>query len=275
MINFNAITEYCKQTNACKLKDTYHSSLAAAEIKMKEQNEDVFCRSKIGTKFALQHKRDAYLKKNPEAFHTLDHIKSNYDNYSIMKSAKGQTKDLKAVSTKDFCDLSEIMKEIRLPFSVDVYRAMEPQDFNIGRITPEQFFKEYYKEGKEVVVPIYMSTSFDKNIAYRFAEKNPHRFIINLKVDKDIPAVYMEKLCPGDDEVYGHEQELNIIRNAKLVLGKVRQTVNPWDNQKIYELDAHVTGFVDVKPEPEPVYEYNEEDLELLSAIRDFIKNNQ
>ena len=63
------------------------------------------------------------------------------------------------------------MKGIRLPRDVNVHRAMEANDFNIGRILPEEFFARYYQEGKTVTIPIYMSTSLDKDIAYRFAKR--------------------------------------------------------------------------------------------------------
>ena len=46
---------------------------------------------------------------------------------------------IKSSPLKD--DLSEIMKNIRLPEPVTVYRAMESQDFNIGRMLPEEFFE--------------------------------------------------------------------------------------------------------------------------------------
>ena len=224
--------------------------------------------SPIALRIQLQRLRDMYIKKHPDAFITLDHIKSNYDNWMVLNSVQGQTKDLQAVSTEDFCNLSEIMKGIRLPRAVDVHRAMEANDFNIGRMLPEEFLTEYYREGKSIVVPIYMSTSLDKNIAYRFAKDKPERFIINLKVDKDVPAVYMEGFCPGDGKAFGYEDEINIIRNAKIILGKLSKTINPLNNKKIYEIDGHVTGFVDVPSVPMPKYQPDDEELALIEEMK-------
>lgn len=117
---------------------------------------------------------------------------------------------------------------------------MEARDFNISRLTPDEFFKEYFKEGKVVTEPIYMSTSLDKNIAYRFAQNNPYRFIINLKVPKGHPAVYMEKLAPGDAKHYGGEEEITIIKNSLVKLKKLKKKINSLNNQPIYEIDATV-----------------------------------
>ena len=216
----------------------------------------------------LQSIRDAYIKEHPEAYMTLDHIKSNYDNTRIIGSVKGQTKALDAVSTEDFSNLSEIMKGIRTPEEMTVYRAMEGGDFNIGSISPEEFFAQYYKEGKTVTVPIYMSTSLDQNIAFRFAKKNPNRFIIKLKVPKDTPAVYMENLAPGDGAAYGYEDELNIIRNANVRFGKVTQKINPLNNQKVYELEGTVVGFRDVPVAPQPEFQMDDEMMELMRALQ-------
>ena len=233
--------------------------------------KDVF-EKKSDTNSCLKSKmlklRDDYIKENPDAFITLDHIKSNYDNWHVLKSVENQTMDLQAVSTEDFCDLSEIMKSIRTPESITVYRAMEANDFNIGRISPEEFFEEYYSNGKKVIVPIYMSTSLDKNIAYRFAKNNPNRFIIKLNIPKNHPAVYMENLAPNDDEHYGNEEEINVIKNSEIVIKNLTKIKNPLNNKEIYQIEGDIVGFKDIKPKPKEEITFDDESLALLEALK-------
>lgn len=228
---------------------------------------DTFKRNFDNLKSKMLELRQAYLEQNPDAFITLDHIKSNYDNSFVVKSVVNQTKDLQAVSTDDFCNLSEIMKSIRLPEAVTVYRAMEANDFNIGRLKPEDFIKEYFEDGKNVVVPIYMSTSLDKNIAFRFAKDNPYRFIIKLNVPQNHPAVYMEELTPNDGEYYGYEEEINVIKNSEVILKNLKKIKNPLNNKEIYQIEGDVVGFKDVKP-PKRELVMDEEMLELLNALK-------
>ncbi len=233
----------------------------------KTLERDVFEKNVNELKRNLLEIRNKYIENNKNAFITLDHIKSNYDNHYIIKSVFNQTRDLQAVSTEDFCDLSEIMKNIRLPQNITVYRAMEAADFNIGRIAPEKFFEEYFSEGKKVVVPIYMSTSFNKNIAFRFAEKNPYRFIIKLNLPKNHPAVYMENLTPNDANHYGNEEEINVIKNSEIIIKNLKKVTNPLNNKEIFEIEGDVIGFVDVKPKPKEEFKFNDDMLELLKVI--------
>lgn len=237
----------------------------------KTPEKDVF-EKKSDTNSCLKSKmlklRDDYIKENPEAFITLDHIKSNYDNWHILKSVKNQTKDLQAVSTEDFSELSEIMKSIRTPEAITVYRAMEANDFNIGRMLPEEFFEQYYFEGKKVIVPIYMSTSLDKNIAYRFAKSNPNRFIIKLNIPKNHPAVYMENLAPNDGEHYGNEEEINVIKNSEIVIKNLTKIKNPLNNKELYQIEGDVVGFKDIKPKPKEEITFDDESLALLEAMK-------
>ncbi|MBR1460784.1 hypothetical protein IJ596_04040 [bacterium] len=252
--------------NSCKLKQ-----LAKRVSKTAEENklQDNFELSLDALKDKLIKIRDAYIEENPESFLTLDHFKSNYDNYFyLLNSIKGQSSKLNGYSTEDFCNLSEIMKSIRLPQRTTVYRAMQASDFGIGNITPEKFFEKYYKEGKIVTMPIYMESTFDKNVAYRFAgKKDENRFIIKLNVPKDTPAVYMERLTPGDGDVYGNEDELNIIKNSILKFGKLTKTTNPRNGEPIYEVDAEILGFRDIKPAPKQEFEMDNEMRELFEAM--------
>ena len=241
-------------------------SLNAAKKTSAVLTKDVFESTKSPLRARLLAIREAFIKNNPDSFLTLDHIKSNYDNSWIIGSVENQTKDLQAISTKDFSNLSEIMKGIRLPESITVYRAMEAGDFGIGRLLPDEFFNEYYEEGKNVTVPIYMSTSLDKNIAFRFAEKNPYRFIIKLNVPQNHPAVYMEELTPGD--AYDKEDEVNIIRNSQIILKNLQKIKNPLNNKEIYQIEGDVVGFKDVKPEPEKEFAMDAEMLELFNLFK-------
>lgn len=233
----------------------------------KTLEKDLFEKNINNLKRKLLEIRNSYIENNKEAFLTLDHIKSNFDNHYVLKSVQGQTRDLQAVSTEDFCDLSEIMKNIRLPQKITVYRAMEAADFNIERIVPEKFFEEYFSEGKKVVVPIYMSTSLNKNIAFGFAEKNPYRFIIKLNLPKDHPAVYMENLTPNDANHYGNEEEINVIKNSEVVIKNLKKITNPLNNKEIYEIEGDIVGFIDVKPKPKEEFKFNDDMLELLKVI--------
>lgn len=268
MITLKTIKMFCQTAQDCKLKQVFRQNRAAViPLNNKNLSCDTIEISENALKNKLLQVRDNYIAQNPEAFNTLDHIKSNYDNSWIIKSVENQTKALDAVSTDDFCNLSEIMKGVRLPEDVEVYRAMEAGDFNIGRLTPDEFFKQYFKEGKVVTVPIYMSTSLDKNIAYRFAKNNPYRFIINLKVPKGHPAVYMEKLAPGDALHYRNEEEINIIKNSLVKFDKVSKKINPLNSQQIYEIDGTVIGFKDIPPPPPKEFVMDDEMQELLKAI--------
>jgi len=228
---------------------------------------DIFEKDLTRLKTKLLEIRTSYLRRNPEAFITLDHMKSNYNNHFIIKSVIEQTKALQAVSTEDFCNLSEIMKNIRLPEAITVYRAMEARDFNIGRLTPEEFFNEYFSEGKKVVVPVYMLSSLDKNIAFRFASNKPYRFIIKLDVPQNHPAVYMEELAPNDGEVFDNEEEVSIIRNSEVILKNVKKIKNPLDNKEIYQVEGEVIGFRDVIPKQKEEIAIDDDMLELLEAI--------
>lgn len=228
---------------------------------------DIFEKDLARLKTRLLEIRTSYLRQNPEAFITLDHMKSNYNNPRIIKSVIGQTKALQAVSAEDFCNLSEIMKNIRLPEAITVYRAMEASDFNIGRLTPEEFFNEYFCEGKKVVVPVYMLSSLDKNVAFRFAENKPYRFIIKLDVPQNHPAVYMEKLAPSDGEVFDNEEEISVIRNSEVILKNVKKIRNPLNNQEIYQVEGEVIGFRYVEPKPKEEIALDDDMLELLEAI--------
>lgn len=237
----------------------------------KVPEKDVFVKktdSNINLKSKMIKLRDDYIKENPDAFITLDHIKSNYDNWHVLKSVENQTNDLQAVSTEDFCDLAEIMKSIRTPEAITVYRAMEANDFNIGRISPEEFFEKYYSDGKKVIVPIYMSTSLDKNIAFRFAKDNPYRFMIKLNIPKDHPAVYMENLAPKDDEHYGNEEEVNVIKNSEIVIKNLTKVKNPLNNKEIYQIEGDIVGYKDIKPKPKEEVVFDDESLALLEALK-------
>ena len=253
--------------NTCKLKQL---AKRACRQELKTDLQDNFELSTQALKEKLLQIRDDYLKDKPEDFLVLDHFKSNYDNYFyVLNSVKGQSKKLHGYSTEDFCNLSEIMKNIRLPQKTTVYRAMQGSDFGIGEITPEKFFEKYYKEGKIVTMPIYMESTFDKNVAYRFArKKGEDRFIIKLNVPKDTPAVYMEKLAPGDGETYDYEDELNIIKNSILKFGKLTKTTNPYNGKPIYEVEAEILGFRDIKPAPREKFEMDEDMKELFEAIQ-------
>ncbi len=269
-MNIKAIKIFCQNYPQCKLQQVLshiRTSKAAESTNLAPLTEDVVQLSREGLVDDLLRVRNNYLAENKDAFITLDHIKSNYDNSYVLGSVKNQTDELNAVSTEDFCNLSEIMKGIRLPRDVNVHRAMEANDFNIGRILPEEFFARYYQEGKTVTIPIYMSTSLDKDIAYRFAKDNPYRFVINLKVPKDTPAVYMEKLAPCDDVVYQNEQEINVIKNAIVRFGKMKKSVNPLTQKPVYEVEGTVVGYKDVPPPPKETFEFDEEAMELLRAM--------
>ena len=269
-MNIKAIKIFCQNYPECKLQHVLshiQGTKTANTTNLAPLTEDVVQLSREGLIENLLKVRDNYIAKNNDAFITLDHIKSNYDNSYVLKSVKNQTDELNAVSTEDFCNLSEIMKGIRLPQDVNVHRAMEANDFNIGRILPEEFFAKYYQEGKTVTIPIYMSTSLDKNIAYRFAKDNPYRFVINLKVPKDTPAVYMEKLAPNDDIVYNNEQEINIIKNAIVKFGKMKKSVNPITQKPVYEVEGTVVGYKDVPPAPRETFQFDDEAMELLKAL--------
>ena len=215
--------------------------------------QDVFEKKTNILKNKLLEVRNAYLKNNKDAYITLDHIKTNFDNWFVRKSVENQNKDLQAVSTEDFCNLSEIMKNIRTPEEITIYRAMEARDFNIDEILPEEFFRNYYSKNKKITVPIYMSSSLDKNVAYRFAKSNPYRFIIKLNIPKGHPAVYMENLAPNDTNHFDNEQEINVIRNSEIIIKNLKKTINPLSNNEIYELEGDVIGFKDIKPKPKEV----------------------
>ena len=112
-----------------------------------------------------------------------------------------------------------------------------------------------------------MSTSLDENIAYRFAKKNPYRFIIKLNIPQDHPAVYMEELAPNDGEHYGYEEEINVIRNSEVVLKNLKKVINPLNNKEIYQIEGDITGFKDIAPKPKEEFVMDEM-LELLNAIK-------
>ena len=270
MISTEVISSFCRTNNTCKLKSAIKALSAplATVTCLAPLQSDVFVPRQKDIREELLDIRGKYLSTNSEAFLTLDHIKSNYDNNYLTSSISNQTKNLDAVSTDDFCGLSEILENIKTPKDMIVYRAMEAGDFNIGRLTPEQFFEEYYKEGKTVTVPIYMSTSLDKNIAYRFAKDNPFRFLIKLNVPKDTPAVYMENLTPGDP--YDNEDELLVTKNALVKLGKVTKTINPLNNKAVYEIEGTIVGHKFIKPEIKPAYnpDNDPEMQEFLSAFK-------
>lgn len=266
----NLLQPYLSQKNT-KLSANSFAQVSFKSLKtpIKAGNtltRDVFESSKKSLREMLLDARATYIKNNPEAFLTLDHIKSNFDNWYVLNSVKGQTKDLQAVSTEDFCELSKIMKGIRLPEDITVYRAMSSNDFNIGEMKPEEFFSEYYQDGKKVVIPIYMSTSFDKNIAFRFAKNAPNRFIIKLNVPKNHPAVYMEELTPND--VYDKEDEVNVIKNSEIVLKNLKKVENPLNKEIIYEVEGDVVGFKDVEPMPKEEFVMDDEMLELFNAFK-------
>jgi hypothetical protein len=90
-------------------------------------------------------------------------------------------------------------------------------------------------------------TSFDKNIAFRFAKNAPNRFIIKLNVPKNHPAVYMENLTSGDVKLFGGEEEINVIKNSEMIIKNLKKGVNPLNNKEIYEIEGDVIGFKDVK----------------------------
>ena len=86
MINLLSFNSY--QTNYAPLKChpfnlTFKGNPAASKT-VGGLNRDVFERSLDGLKSKLLEIRNAYIKTNPEAFLTLDHIKSNYDNSYII-----------------------------------------------------------------------------------------------------------------------------------------------------------------------------------------------
>ena len=111
-----------------------------------------------------------------------------------------------------------------------------------------------------------MSTSFDKNIAFRFAKNAPNRFIIKLNVPKNHPAVYMEELTPND--VYDKEDEVNVIKNSEIVLKNLKKVENPLNKEIIYEVEGDVVGFKDVKPTPKEDFVMDDEMLELFNAFK-------
>ena len=165
------------------------------------------------------------------------------------------------------------MKNILLPKPITVYRAMSANDFGLIDVTPEEFVKKYYKKGKNITVPVYMHSSFDEHIAYRFG-KAENRFIMKLNLPKGHPAVYMEKLAPGDDKHYDYEEEVNIIRNSQIELKDVKKVINPLNNKEIYIIEGDVTGFKDVPTEKKNnEFVFDDEMLELLEAIKK-LQNN-
>lgn len=267
-MNIGKIKSFCANNTTCKLKQAFSAKIQDG-INNKGLSTDKFQPATKDIRDELLEVRSKYLETNQEAFITLDHIKSNFDNDWLIGSIKGQTDDLQGVSTDDFCNLSEIMKGIRLPEDVHVYRAMGTRDFNIGQLEPEEFFQKYYREGKQITIPVYMSTSFDKKIAYTYQKNNPNRFILKLDIPKGHPAVYMEKLTPGDGSVYGNEDEINVIRNSVIELGKLTKKTNPLTNKPIYEVEAKVVGFKDVPVEPKKTEMTMDDDmLDLMQALK-------
>ncbi len=265
----SAITTYCKTYTGCSLKNIFKNYTGkVVKPATTGLNADIFVSETKDLRRKLIDIRQNYLQNNKEAFLTLDHIKSNYANWQITNSIKGQTDALDAVSTDDFCGLSEMLEHIRTPEKMTVYRAMEGNDFQVGRIMPEEFFEKYYKEGKTVTVTIYMHTSLDKNIAYRFAKDNPYRFIIKLNISRNTPAVYMEELTPGD--VYDFEDELLVTKNTIVEWGKLNKTINPLNMNPIYELEGTVLGHRYIKPTPHKTYNFENdtEYQELIKAIK-------
>jgi hypothetical protein len=140
-------------------------------------------------------------------------------------------------------------------------------NFNIEQMLPEKFFDEYYSEEKKIIVPVYMSTSLNKDIAYRFAKGNPYRFIIKLNLPKNHPAVYMENLTPNDTIHFGNEEEINVIRNTEIIIKNLTKATNPLNNKEIYELEGDVVGFIDVKPKPKEEFKFDNEMSEILNVI--------
>lgn len=123
----SAIKAFCKGCTTCKRKNVFMGAkkgkaLIGSASRLTTDALDIDHGKLLRSR--LEAIRNAYIKEHPEAFMTLDHIKSNYDNPWIISSVKGQTKNLDAVSTEDFCNLSEIMKGIRTPEEMTVYRAM-------------------------------------------------------------------------------------------------------------------------------------------------------
>lgn len=267
-MQIEAIKSFCNTNSACPLKNAFRN---IADLKINTSalslNSDVFVSEAKALRKKLIDIRQKYLKRDPEAFLTLDHIKSNYDNWYTVRSIDSQTENLDAVSKDDFCNLSEIMEQIRTPQRMTVYRAMEGNDFQIGRIAPKEFLEKYYQEGKTVTVPIYMHSTLDKNVAYRFAKNNPYRFIIKMDVPENTPAVYMEELTPGDP--YDNEDELVITKNMLVKWGKLTMGVNPINNEPIYELEGTIVGQKYVKPTPRKSYNFEDDPdyQELAKAI--------
>ena len=67
-----------------------------------------------------------------------------------------------------------MITSVDIPWREDIFKGWDFYDISKSR--------DMIRYGKKVVVPIYMSTSLDENIAYRFAKKNPYRFIIKLNI---------------------------------------------------------------------------------------------
>ena len=63
----------------------------------KTLEKDIFEKNINNLKRKLLEIRNSYIENNKEAFLTLDHIKSNFDNHYVLKSVQGQTRDLQAV----------------------------------------------------------------------------------------------------------------------------------------------------------------------------------
>ena len=263
-----AIKAFCSTNSICPLKTLFKNVAdVKANTAVSGLNSDVFISEAKTLRKKLIDIRQEYLKNDPELFLTLDHIKSNYDNWYTVRSMEKQTEDLGAVSTDDFCNLSEALEQIRTPQRMTAYRAMEGNDFQIGRIMPEEFFEKYYQEGKIVTVPIYMHSTLDKNVAYRFAQNNPYRFIIKMDIPENTPAVYMEELTPED--VYDNEDEIVVTKNSFVQLGKLTKSINPLTNEPIYEIEGKIVGHQYVRPAPQKTYNFEEDSeyQELAKAL--------
>ena len=144
----------------------------------------------------------------------LKSVKDNYcsENRLIRKAVETNC-PLSGPDLKQILKLDKVIAQNSIPEDITLYRGLSAHDFGRDTLSAEEFAKKIYKKGKTFKLPLFTSTTLDKNIVHDFMGVKDRSFIFRVNTPKGTNGVYMEKL---PNLRYTHnEEEILLARNLK------------------------------------------------------------
>jgi len=170
----------------------------------------------------IKEKKQALIQKRNltdfEKWNIIGSIKEYRDhpNIDIRYNIK-KDKFYEGMSTR-FLDKVFAKNVVDEPFVV--YRGTTLEDFGYSA-TNEETINDFFKKGKVVVSPTYLSTSIDKEHAKKFTKRTNTKLLLKINLEPNSRALFIDDLLTAHEKYmrnfkYNEENEVFVDRLAKI-----------------------------------------------------------